>query len=66
MKLPQNKPIALGSLSDEQFNTEIEKGLADLAAGKITSAETVAERMRRDYGDGGRDIDTQLKLIDNG
>jgi len=50
MKLPQIKPLALGSLSDEQFNTEIEKGLTDLAAGKITSAETVTERMRRDFG----------------
>lgn len=35
-----------GSMSDEQINTEIEKGLADLASGIITSAETVAERMR--------------------
>ena len=50
MKLPQNKPLTLGSLSDEQFNTEIEKGLADLAAGKIASADAVAERMRRDFG----------------
>lgn len=50
MKLPQNKPLALGSLSDEQFNTEIEKGFADLAAGKIVAADSVAERMRRDFG----------------
>lgn len=50
MKLPQNKPLTLGSLSDEQFNAEIEKGFADLAAGKIASADAVAERMRRDYG----------------
>ena len=44
-----NKPLTISSMSDEQINTEIEKGLVDLASGKITSAETVAERMRRDF-----------------
>jgi len=50
MTLPQNKPLSLGSLSDELFNAEIEKGLADLADGKVAPAEEVAERMRRDFG----------------
>lgn len=50
MKLPQSKPLSLGALSEEQFNAEIEKGLADLATGKVISAESVAARMRRDYG----------------
>lgn len=49
VKLPLNKPLAIGSLSEEQFNREIEKGLADLAAGKVTTADRVADRMRRDY-----------------
>ena len=49
IKLPQNKPLCVGQLSIEQFNTEIEKGLADLAAGKIVSADSVADRMHRDY-----------------
>lgn len=49
VKLLQNKPLSIGNLSAEQFNTEIEKGLLDLASGKVTSADHVAEKMRRDY-----------------
>jgi DNA-damage-inducible protein J len=50
MKLPQNKPLSHGSLSEKQFNAEIEKGLADLTTGKVVSADGVAARMNRDYG----------------
>lgn len=50
MKLPRSEPLSIGSLSDEQFNAEIEKGLDDLAAGRVISADSVADRMHRDYG----------------
>ncbi|MDD4019654.1 MAG: type II toxin-antitoxin system RelB/DinJ family antitoxin [Kiritimatiellae bacterium] len=50
MKLPQNKPLAFGSLSEEQFNAELEKGLADLAGGSVISAEDVAAKMNQDFG----------------
>lgn len=49
LKLPQTKPLAVGTLTEEQFNAEIEKGLADLTAGKVVSAQNVADRMRQDY-----------------
>jgi DNA-damage-inducible protein J len=49
LKLPQSKPLSVGTLTEEQFNAEIEKGLADLTAGRVVSAENVAERMRQDY-----------------
>lgn len=49
LKLPQSKPLSVGTLTQEQFNAEIEKGLADLTAGKVVSAENVADRMRQDY-----------------
>ena len=49
LKLPQSKPLSVGTLTREQFNAEIEKGLADLTAGRVVSAENVAERMRQDY-----------------
>jgi len=49
LKLPQSKPLSVGTLTEEQFNAEIEKGLADLIAGRVVSAENVAERMRQDY-----------------
>ena len=50
IKLPADKPLAAGSLPEEEFNAEIEKGFADLAEGRTVSAERVANRMRRDYG----------------
>ncbi len=49
LKLPHSKPLSVSKLTEEQFNAEIEKGLADLTAGRVVSAENVAERMRRDY-----------------
>lgn len=49
MKLPQNKPLSVEELSEEQFNAEIEKGLADLNGGKVVPAEKVFDRMSKDY-----------------
>lgn len=49
MKLPSNQPLAMGSLSEEQFNAEIEKGLRDLTAGKVIPADRLVEDMHRDY-----------------
>ena len=50
IKLPKRAPLALGALSDDEFDAEIEKGLSDLASGKTVSADKVADRMRRDFG----------------
>lgn len=50
MKLPQNTPLTFGALSEYEFSAEIEKGLADVVAGKLVPADKVAERMQRDYG----------------
>lgn len=50
VKLPQAKPVSIGSLTQEQFDAEIEKGLADLSAGKVVAAENVAAYLNRDYG----------------
>lgn len=49
VKLPRTKLLSLAAMSEAQFNAEIEKGLADLAAGNVVLAERVAERMQRDY-----------------
>ena len=49
IKLPASKPLAAGSLTEEEFNAEIEKGFTDLAEGRTVSAESVADRMRQDY-----------------
>jgi len=50
MKLPKQRPVAMGSLSETEFNAEIEKGFADMAAGRMRSAEDVFADLERDYG----------------
>ena len=49
MKLPANAPVAFGTLSKEQFDTEINKGLSDIKAGRVYSADSVEEEMKRDF-----------------
>ena len=50
MKLPQNKPLSVEQLSEERFNAESEKGMADFKIGKVISAEQVSDRMSKKYG----------------
>lgn len=50
MKLPERKPLDMSVLSEEEFNTEIEKGLADIIEGRVVSVKSVADKMHRDYG----------------
>lgn len=48
VKVAQNKPLVYGSLTREEFDREIKKGLNDLATGNIATAESVAERMEQE------------------
>jgi DNA-damage-inducible protein J len=50
MKLPQHQVLDMSSLSKQQFNSEIEKGMDDLHSGRVSSTQSVAERMRQEYG----------------
>ena len=50
VKIRHDKPVAFEDLSTEGFNNEIEKGFNDLRAGRIVSAEKVAERITKEYG----------------
>lgn len=45
MKLPQNKPLVYGSLTKEQFNREIEKGIQSIEEGRVYSADEVEAEM---------------------
>ena len=49
MKLKQ-KWNAYGSLTKEQFNAEIEKGMEDIKAGRVYSADEVEAEMKREFG----------------
>lgn len=51
VKLPeQNKPIALKTLSADEFNKEMEKGYADMKAGRVRPAADVFAELQKDYG----------------
>ena len=50
VKITHNKPLAFEDLASEEFNNEIEKGFNDLRAGRVVSADKVAERITREYG----------------
>ena len=49
MKLPKKAPLAYDSLTREQFNIEIEKGMVDIREGRVYPADSVEEEMRRDF-----------------
>ncbi|WP_105305276.1 type II toxin-antitoxin system RelB/DinJ family antitoxin [Anaerolactibacter massiliensis] len=50
MTLPAAKPIAAGALTKEQFDTEMQKGMDDISAGRIVSAADVEDEMRSMLG----------------
>ena len=50
MKLPRTEPLAYGSLTKEQFDKEIEKGIADVKTGRVYSADAIEAEMKRDFG----------------
>lgn len=50
VKITSTRPLAIGDLTPEEFNNEIEKGLNDLRAGRVVAADKVAERINREYG----------------
>lgn len=50
VKLPAVLPLDASTLTDEQMNAELEKGYADIAAGRTRPAKSVFDDIRRDYG----------------
>lgn len=40
------KPLDYSALTKEQFDAEIEKGIADIKAGRVYSADEVEEEMK--------------------
>ncbi len=50
MKLPAEKPLALGSMTKEQFDAEIQKGIDDMNNGRFFTADEVEAEFKRDYG----------------
>ncbi len=50
VKLPPAKPVDISTLSEAEFNEELEKGYADIQAGRTQSAKKVFADIRKDYG----------------
>ena len=50
MKLPAARPLDVSTMTDEQFNAELEKGFADIEGGRTRPAKQVFDDIRRDYG----------------
>ena len=50
MKLPATAPVAVGALTKEQLDAEIQKGIDDIDAGRVVDAASVEAEMRRLYG----------------
>lgn len=47
MKLSKTEPLAYGSITKEQFDKEIEKGMSDVKAGKVYSADSIEAEIKR-------------------
>ena len=50
VSIPQQRPLSLNNLSEEELDAELEKGYEDIAAGRMRPAREVFADLRRDYG----------------
>lgn len=50
MKLPVSTPLSISSMTKEQFDMEMQKGMDDIAEGRVVSIDAVEEEMRKLYG----------------
>ena len=50
VKLPTSRFVDSSVLSDEEMDEELQKGFADIAAGRTKSAESVFDSIRKEYG----------------
>ena len=49
MKIPASLPLAIGSMTKEQFDLELQKGMDDITAGRVISADAVEAEMKSLY-----------------
>ena len=50
MKLPSAVPPAIGGMTKEQLDLELQKGMDDIAAGRVADADSVEAEIRGLYG----------------
>jgi beta-galactosidase beta subunit len=49
IKLPSSKPIDISKLSEAELNAELEKGYADIEAGRTKPAKQAFADIHKDY-----------------
>lgn len=49
-KLSAARPLNVSTMTDEQLHAELEKGAADVAAGRTRPAKQVLDEICQDYG----------------
>ena len=50
LKLPSSKPLAVGAMTREQFDEELQKGVDSIKAGKVYSADEVDAVLAKEFG----------------
>lgn len=50
VKLSFARPVDISTLSEAEFHEELEKGYADMQAGRTKNAKKVFSDIRKDYG----------------
>ena len=50
VKIPERSPLDFSMLSTEELQEELEKGYADMKAGRTKDAKAVFADIRKDYG----------------
>lgn len=50
LRLPSKKPLALGSLTKEELDLELQKGIFSLNTGKAYNADEVDDYFTKEYG----------------
>ena len=50
LRLPPVKPIAVGSMTREQLDAELQKGIDSIKVGKVYSADEVDEALAEEFG----------------
>ena len=50
VKLPSLRPVDIHTLSETEFNEELEKGYSDMQAGRVKNAKKAFADIRNDYG----------------
>ncbi len=50
LKLPSSKPLAVGAMTREEFDAELQKGVDSIKAGKVYSADEVDAVLAKEFG----------------